>query len=99
MRYDNGGWPGVKTANLALGRLVIAGAPSLLGEKLAIAAARQGPGLVVDRMALIESDVADGRLRVVHESRKKLPACFVVTMPGPKRAAARAFLEWLKSQS
>ena len=69
------------------------------GEELAIAAARQGLGLVVESVALIESDVAEGRLRIVHESREKLPAYFVVVLPGPKRAAARAFLKWLKSQS
>ena len=67
-------------------------------EELAIAAARQGLGLVVETAALIESDVADGRLRIVYESREKLPAYFIVTLPGPKRAAARAFLKWLKSQ-
>jgi LysR family glycine cleavage system transcriptional activator len=69
------------------------------GEDLAIAAARQGLGLVVESMALIESDVAEGRLRIVHESPESLPAYFIVTLPGPQRAAARAFLKWLKSQA
>jgi LysR family glycine cleavage system transcriptional activator len=68
-------------------------------EELAIAAARQGLGLVVESVALIESDVTDGRLRIVHESREKLPAYFIVILPGPKRAAARAFLKWLASQA
>jgi LysR family transcriptional regulator, glycine cleavage system transcriptional activator len=68
-------------------------------EELAIAAARQGLGLVVETAALIESDVAEGRLRIVHESREKLPAYFIVSLPGPKRATARAFLKWLQSQS
>lgn len=68
-------------------------------EELALAAARQGLGLVVESVALIESDVAEGRLRLVHESREKLPAYFIVTLPGPKRASARAFLKWLKAQS
>lgn len=144
IRYGSGDWPGVDAAYLASARLVIAGAPSLIGEKeglspdemhemdwiltrnwpeqdsylrslglqpedlsrtdvggeeLAIAAARQGLGLVVESAALIESDVTDGRLRVAHESREKLPAYFMVTLPGPKRAAARAFLKWLNSQS
>ncbi|WP_149588494.1 LysR family transcriptional regulator [Tabrizicola flagellatus] len=142
IRYGNGDWPGVETEYLTSARLVIAGAPSLIGdrnpsvaemakmdwilsrnwaeqdaylrqlgldperlertdisnEELALAAARQGLGLVVEGMALIESDVAEGRLRIVHESHQKLPAYFVVTLPGPKRAAARAFLKWLKSQ-
>ena len=144
IRYGNGDWPGAESVYLASARLVIAGAPSLIGkrdaltiedmrdfdwilsrswpeqdtylrrigldpdtlsrtdinnEELAIAAARQGLGLVVESAALIDSDVADGRLRIVHESREKLPAYFIVTLPGPKRAAARAFLKWLKSQS
>ena len=143
IRYGNGDWPGLEVQYLASARLVIAGAPSLIGDKaglttaelagmdwilsrswpeqdallrqlgldpealsrtdinseeLAIAAARQGLGLVVETAALIESDVADGRLRIVHEAREKLPAYFIVTLPGPKRAAARAFLKWLKSQ-
>jgi LysR family glycine cleavage system transcriptional activator len=144
IRYGNGDWPGVEASYLASARLVIAGAPSLIGdreglspadmagmdwilsrnwpeqdnylrhlgidptslsatdfpgEELAIAAARQGLGLVVESMALIEADVAEGRLRVVHESREKLPAYFLVTLPGPQRAAARAFLKWLRSQA
>lgn len=143
IRYGNGDWPGVEPDYLTSARLVIAGAPSLIGEhdptveemakmdwilspnwaeqntylrqlgldpatlsstdinneELALAAARQGLGLVVESVALIESDVAERRLRIVHESRDKLPAYFVVTLPGPKRAAARAFLKWLKTQS
>lgn len=143
IRYGNGDWPGVEATYLTSARLVIAGAPSLIGdhiptvaemaamdwilsrnwaeqdsylrqlgldpaalsstdissEELALAAARQGLGLVVESVALIESDVAEGRLRIVHESREKLPAYFIVTLPGPKRAAARAFLKWLSTQS
>lgn len=144
IRYGNGTWPGVEASFLASARLVVAGAPSLLGEKtrldiqelqrmewilarnwpeqdnflhslglepaslsqtdfanedLSIAAARQGLGLVVESYALMADDVAAGRLLVVHESRDQLPAYFVVTLPGPQRAATRAFLNWLKSQA
>ncbi|MFN6925982.1 MAG: LysR family transcriptional regulator [Tabrizicola sp.] len=143
IRYGNGDWPGVEATYLAPARLVIAGAPSLTGDRdltpedldgmdwvlspnwpeqdsylrslglepdklsrtdvssedLAIAAARQGLGLVVESLALIEAEVAENRLRVVHETRGKLPAYFVVTQPGPQRAAARTFLRWLKSQA
>lgn len=143
IRYGNGDWPGIEASYLTSARLVIAGAPSLIGdrtptvaemarmdwilsrnwaeqdsylrqlgldpsalsstdissEELALAAARQGLGLVVESVALIESDVAEGRLRIVHESREKLPAYFIVTLPGPKRAAARAFLKWLATQA
>jgi LysR family transcriptional regulator, glycine cleavage system transcriptional activator len=144
IRYGNGTWPGVEATYLASARLVIAGAPSLIGdqkrltaqdmagmdwilsgswpeqdaylgslgldpallsrtdisnEELAIAAARQGLGLVVESAALIEADVNDGRLRIVHESPERLPAYFVVTLPGPHRAEARSFLKWLRSQA
>lgn len=144
IRYGAGDWPGVVATYLAPARLVIAGAPSLLGDRrtlspeemrgmdwilarnwpeqdsylrrlglepqelsrtdvsgedLAIAAARQGLGLVVEGEALIAGEVRDGRLRVVHDSREKLPAYFVVTLPGPQRAAARTFLKWLISQA
>ena len=143
IRYGNGDWPGVEATYLAPARLVIAGAPSLTGDRdltpedlggmdwvlspnwpeqdsylrslglepaklsrtdvssedLAIAAARQGLGLVVESLALIEAEVVENRLRVVHETRGKLPAYFVVTLPGPQRAAARTFLRWLKSQA
>jgi LysR family glycine cleavage system transcriptional activator len=144
IRYGNGVWPGVEATFLASARLVVAGSPSILGDKtrlsrdemrdmdwiiatnwpeqnnylrslglepselrqtdfpneeLSIAAAREGLGLFVDSMALVAADVAEGRLRVVHESRDQLPAYFVVTLPGPQRAATRAFLKWLRSQA
>jgi LysR family transcriptional regulator, glycine cleavage system transcriptional activator len=144
IRYGNGNWPGVEATFLASARLVVAGAPAILGnrvslspeemrgmdwilarnwpeqenylrhiglnpdelkqidfpgEDLSIAAARQGLGLVIDSVALFDADVTEGRLRVVHESRDKLPAYFIVTLPGPQRAATRAFLKWLKAQA
>ncbi len=144
IRYGKGDWPGLESRFLASARLVIAGAPDILGdrtamdrdalarmdwilspnwpeqddylrslgldpaqlsrsdfpnEELSIAAARQGLGLVVESIALVESDVEDGRLRVVHDSRDTLPAYFIVTLPGPQRAATRTFLKWLGSQS
>ncbi len=143
IRYGSGDWPGVESRFLASARLVVAGAPEILGgqttmdcetlagmewilspnwpeqdnylrslgldpallsrsdfpnEELSIAAARQGLGLVVESIALVESGVADGRLRVVHDSRETLPSYFIVTLPGPQRTATRTFLKWLGSQ-
>lgn len=66
-------------------------------EELSIAAARQGLGLVVESLALIEDDLRTGRLVLVHDSRNHLPAYFVVTLPGPQRPQVRAFLKWLQS--
>ena len=64
-------------------------------EELSLAAARQGLGLVVDSLALMEDDLEEGRLVLLHDSKDKIPAYFVVTLPGPQRAATRAFLKWL----
>ena len=66
-------------------------------EELAIAAARQGLGLVVESMALLEHDAAAGRLVVVHDSRDRLPAYFLVRVPGRLSPSARAFADWLLS--
>lgn len=65
-------------------------------EELSIAAARQGLGLVVESLALIEDDLRTGRLMLVHDSRDRQPAYFVVTLPGPLRMQARAFVKWLE---
>lgn len=66
-------------------------------EELAIAAARQGLGLVVESLALLEDDVTAGRLVVVHDSRDRLPAYFLVRAPGRLSPSARAFADWLLS--
>ncbi|MES2143411.1 MAG: LysR family transcriptional regulator [Pseudomonadota bacterium] len=68
-------------------------------EELSIAAAREGLGLIVESIALVESDIREGRLFMAHDSRETLPSYFVVTLPGPQRAATRTFLKWLGSQS
>lgn len=68
-------------------------------ETLALSAARQGLGLVVESAALVEDDVRAGRLVVLHDSRDRLPAYFVVTPPGAPRPPAKVFLDWLAAQS
>lgn len=144
IRYGVGEWPGVSAQFLASARLVVAGAPSVLGdrtalshtelvqadwilsarwpeqddylrslgldptllnrtdfpnEELSIAAAREGLGLVVESIALVEADAAEGRLRVVHDSGESRPAYYIVTLHGPQRMATRTFLKWLGSLS
>lgn len=64
-------------------------------EELSLAAARQGLGLVVESLALMEDDLEEGRLTLLHDSKDRLPAYFIVTQEGPQRAATRAFLKWL----
>lgn len=67
-----------------------------VNEELSLAAARQGLGLVVESLALMEDDLEEGRLTLLHDSKDKLPAYFIVTQPGPQRATTRAFLKWLE---
>lgn len=68
-----------------------------VNEELSLAAARQGLGLVVESLALMEDDLEEGRLILLHDSKDRLPAYFIVTSPGPQRAATKAFLKWLES--
>jgi len=70
---------------------------SFATEELAREAARQGYGLFVESAALIETDIAEGWLRVVLDPREDRPAYFVVTPSGPQRAAARTFIRWLRA--
>jgi LysR family glycine cleavage system transcriptional activator len=67
----------------------------LPGEDLLLAAARQGLGLIVESIALLEGDLREGRLTLLHDSGDRLPAYFVVAPPGPQRATVRAFVRWL----
>jgi LysR family glycine cleavage system transcriptional activator len=64
-------------------------------ESLSLAAARQGLGIVVESFALLDDDLREGRLVLLHDSRDSLPAYFLVTPPGPQRAQVRAFVKWL----
>lgn len=68
-------------------------------EELAALAAREGLGLSVELGPLVAPDVEAGRLRVVYTA----PAdgdfgYWIVTRPGPRSAALRTFLRWLKSE-
>lgn len=66
-------------------------------EELSLAAARQGLGLIIESLALMEDDLEEARLVLLHDSKDRLPAYFIVTEPGPQRAATRAFLKWLEA--
>jgi LysR family transcriptional regulator, glycine cleavage system transcriptional activator len=64
-------------------------------DELAIAAAREGLGLISESHALLEEDLRSGRLILLEEESERLPAYFVVTQPGQHRRAVRVFLKWL----
>jgi LysR family glycine cleavage system transcriptional activator len=65
-------------------------------EELTLSAARQGYGLSMENAALVEEDVAEGRLRIVFDPNEDKPAYYIVTPPGPQRAQAKTFIRWLK---
>ena len=67
-------------------------------EDLALSAARQGYGLHVELSTLLDDEIASGRLRVVHRSTAAdAMSYWLVTRPGPRKPALKAFLRWLKS--
>jgi len=142
IRFGNGVWPGVNSEFLTSARYVVAGAPSLVGDRteftpadleampwvmesnwpeglnwlrsngidpdkldvttfptddLLRMAALQGYGLHIESAALVEEDVAEGRLRVLLDPKDDRPAYFIVTPPGQQREAAKTFVRWLKA--
>lgn len=66
-------------------------------EELALSAARAGYGLHIEAAALVEPDVASGRLVVVDHVGADRLAYFLVTRPGPPRPALRRFMDWLRA--
>lgn len=66
-------------------------------EELALEAARQGFGLHLELPALIEDDLARGRLVKVHQGDPEGLGYFLVTRPGPVKPALRLFTRWLRS--
>lgn len=68
-------------------------------EELSLAAARQGLGLVVESLALLQDDLDEQRLILLHDSKDRLPGYFLVMAHGPQRAATRAFIRWLENSA
>lgn len=66
-------------------------------EELALAAARQGLGLHVEAIALVEQDVEEGNLVILSQITDDTLAYYIVTRPGPKRPELKTFVRWLKS--
>ena len=73
------------------------GMVSLPGN-LMLDAARDGQGVAVIARAFVAADLAAGRLRLLHEDTER-EGYFLVTRPGPQRAALRAFCAWVLRQS
>ncbi len=72
-----------------------------LPDETALAAARAGLGLHVEHRPLITADLAEGRLIAVFEGEDDPGSLgyYLVTRPGPQRAALKTFLRWIRTQS
>lgn len=65
--------------------------------ELSINAARQGYGLHVQLAALVEGELAEGRLRILRQIEDPTLAYYLVTRPGPQKKALIQFRRWLKA--
>ena len=95
------GWPEQMAWLRSLGidpdRLDVTEMPT---EELANLAAREGLGLFVELSALAAADLKAGRLRTVYTPPKEGNfGYWIVTRPGPKSAALKTFVRWLKSET
>lgn len=68
-------------------------------EELALAAAREGIGLHLETEALIEEDLKLGWLVKIRELSEESLGYYIVRPPGPVSAAAKTFIDWLKSEA
>lgn len=66
-------------------------------EELALAAAREGLGLHVEAVTLVEQDVEEGNLVILSQITDDALAYYMVTRPGPKRPELKTFMRWMKS--
>lgn len=69
-----------------------------LPGNLMLDAARDGHGVAVIARAFVERDIAAGRLRLLVEDDER-EGYFLVTRPGPRRNATRAFVAWVLRQA
>ncbi|MDP1669159.1 LysR family transcriptional regulator [Phaeovulum sp.] len=67
-------------------------------EELALSAVREGLGLHLESAALVEEDIASGRLVQICELSHESLGYYAVFPPGPVSAAAQAFVAWLKAE-
>ncbi len=67
-------------------------------EELALSAVREGLGLHLESAALVEEDIASGRLVQICELSHESLGYYAVFPPGPISTAAQAFTTWLKAE-
>lgn len=64
---------------------------------MVLAACRAGAGLSVQPHAVVEGDIATGRLQVIAAQPESGPGYFILRPPGPLSDRLRLFLRWLRS--
>ena len=69
----------------------------LKSNTLVLAACRAGAGLSVQTKAVVERDLAEGRLVALTDRCDQSLGYFIVRPPGPEPAALKPFLAWLRS--
>lgn len=65
----------------------------------ALQAVRAGHGITLISTATAESDVATGHLEIIHEGTPAARGYHIVTRPGPRGPAQKAFIRWLRSEA
>lgn len=69
-----------------------------LPGNLVLDAVRNGQGVAAIARAFVEADLAAGRLRLMYEDSER-EGYFLVTRPGPHRAAVKSFATWVLRQA
>lgn len=71
----------------------------LLSNALLLPACRAGAGVAAQPHALVETDIADGRLEVLAEEVDSTYAYHMLHLPGPLSRRAQTFVTWLRRSS
>ncbi|MBL4627777.1 MAG: LysR family transcriptional regulator [Roseicyclus sp.] len=71
-------------------------ATELLSNALLLPACRAGAGVAAQPLALVETDIADGRLEVLAEEIDSDYAYHLLHLPGPLSRRAQTFVTWLR---
>ncbi|WP_224816355.1 LysR family transcriptional regulator [Hasllibacter sp. MH4015] len=74
-------------------------ATELASNNLILPACRAGAGVSAQPLALVETDIADGRLEVLAQEQDSVMAYHLLHLPGPLSRRAQTFVTWLKSDA
>jgi LysR family glycine cleavage system transcriptional activator len=74
-------------------------ATELPSNALLLPACRAGAGISAQPLALVKTDIADGRLEVLAEEVDSDYAYHLLHLPGPLSRRAQTFVTWLRRDS